>query len=140
MLVTWHPIRTGPTHSSPTLLQTDCRGMRRNLIRADLKRAVSTFEPTSAACGEAIPSRSRGRANRRRRRPNVLHIPVVRDQAREPRLAVTGRRAGALAEKIDERLLDVGRHARGLAAHKYRRLFLQKLPHCVAIRCNRLLH
>ena len=59
--------------------------MRRNLIRADLKRAVSTFEPTSAACGEAIPSRSRGRANRRRRRPNVLQIPVVRDQAREPR-------------------------------------------------------
>src|SRR5580704_9320132 len=29
---------------------------------------------------------------------------------------------------------------RGLAAHKHRRLFLQKLPHCVAIHCDRLLH
>ena len=45
-----------------------------------------------------------------------------------------------LAEKVDERLLNVGRHARGLAAHKHGRLLLQKVPHCVAIHCDRLLH
>ena len=44
-----------------------------------------------------------------------------------------------LAEKADERLLDVGRHARSLAAHKHPRCFLQKVPRCVAIRCDRLL-
>ena len=45
-----------------------------------------------------------------------------------------------LAEKADERLLDVGLHARGLAAHKHPQIFRQKVPRCVAIRCDRLLH
>ena len=66
--------------------------------------------------------RSKGHANRHRRRPDVLKISVARDEAREPRLAVSGGGARVLAEKVDERLLDIGRHARSLAAHKHRRL------------------
>ena len=68
-----------------------------------------------------------------------MPISVARGEPRGPRLAVGGGGTRVLAEKVDERLLDVGRHARSLAAHKHPRCFLQKVPRCVAIRCDRLL-
>jgi hypothetical protein len=45
-----------------------------------------------------------------------------------------------LQKRSTNACFDIGRHPRGLAAHKHRGLFLQEVPHPVAIRRDRLLH